>query len=189
MKKIIIGSALALSLGMFLNLQAKECYNANTIDVKWVSYKTMAKIGVGGNFSQINLHIQNTNTSTLKAMLEGATVDLNLKHLDAHMTLKNSNIVKFFTSGLGDKKISTKIISVDEKSLSIEITLNKITQTIPMKYSLKDSHILATGVIDALDFNLVPALRVLNKNVSGHKNKGWNDISISFNMPYNTKCQ
>ena len=186
MKKIILASLVALS---FTSLQAKECFNSNSIDVTWVSYKTMAKIGVGGNFSKTDFSVANANAGSIVKMLEGSSVKLSLSDIDAHMALKNQNIAKFFTANLSTKKITAKIISADEKKLLVSITLNGKTQKIPMSYTTKESHIVASGVIDALDFDLVPALRTLNKNVAGHKNKGWNDISIAFDMPYTTTCK
>ena len=186
MKKIILASLVALS---FSSLYAKECFNSDSINVKWASYKTMAKIGVGGNFSKTDLSIANANASTLTRMLKGSSVKLSLRDIDAHLALKNINIGKFFTANLSTKNITAKIISADAKKLMVSITLNGKTQNIPMSYITKKSHIVATGVIDAVDFDLVPALRTLNKNVAGHKNKGWNDISIAFDMPYTSTCR
>ena len=186
MKKIILASLVALS---FTTLNAKECFNSDSIDVKWVSYKTLAKIGVGGNFSKTDLSVAHANAATVAKMLEGSSVSLSLGDIDAHMALKNQNIAEFFTANLSTKNIIAKIISADAKKLLVSITLNGKTQKIPMSYTTKDGHIQANGVIDALDFDLVPALRTLNKNVAGHKNKGWNDISIAFDMPYTTTCK
>ncbi len=188
MKKIILSATLALmGFGLFSSaLQAKECFHAKSIDVKWVSYKTMAKIGVGGNFSSSSFAQETEDATSTAVMLQGATVKLSLANLDAHNPTKNSNIAEYFVANLSAKEINAKIVSADEKQLTVAITLNKRTQNIPMSYTIKNSKIIANGVIDALDFDLVPALRTLNKNVSGHKNKGWNDISIAFEMPFTT---
>jgi len=191
MKKIILSSAIALmGMGFFASsLQASECYNANELDVRWMSFKTMAKIGVGGNFSQSTLKLAHKNAKTPATMLEDATVTLSLSNIDAHNPTKNSNIAEFFVANLAAKNITAKIVKADEKQLSVAITLNKKTLNIPMSYKVKGTNIVAVGVIDALDFDLVPALRTLNKNVAGHKNKGWNDISIAFDMPFTTTCK
>jgi hypothetical protein len=188
MKKIILSTSLALlGLGLFSSaLQAKECFTAKSIDVTWISYKTMAKIGVGGNFSSTLFTPAHKDASSTAIMLQGATVKLSLINLDAHNATKNSNIAEFFVANLSAKEINAKIVSADDKKLTVAITLNKKTHNIPMHYTIKNSKIIAKGVIDALDFDLVPALRTLNKNVAGHKNKGWNDIAIAFDMPFTT---
>ena len=187
MKKIILSSVLALIISV--TLTASECYNANELDVRWMSFKTMAKIGVGGNFSQSTLKLVHKNAKTPATMLEGASVTLSLANIDAHNPTKNSNIAEFFVANLAAKNIMAKIVKADDKQLSVAITLNKKTLNIPMSYKIKGTNIVAVGVIDALDFDLVPALRTLNKNVAGHKNKGWNDISIAFDMPFTTTCK
>jgi hypothetical protein len=179
-----------MALGLLTtSLQAKECYNAESLNVKWISYKTLAKIGVGGNFSNTLFTTAHKDASSALMMLQDATVKLSLSKLDAHNPTKNSNIAQFFVANLSSKDVQAKIVTADEKKLTVAITLNKKTLNIPMSYKIDNSKIIATGVIDALDFDLVPALRTLNKNVAGHKNKGWNDISIAFEMPFTTTCK
>lgn len=187
MKKLLIAALTLFTLSS--SLLAKECYNSNSLDVRWMSFKTLAKIGVAGNFSKTHFTLANKNASSLQKMLKGATVTLSLADLDAHNPLKNSNIATFFVKNLASKKIEATIASVDAKQLGVSITLNKKTLTIPMSYKVLDSKVVAVGVIDAVDFDLVPALRTLNTNVAGHKNKGWNDISIAFEMPFTSVCK
>jgi hypothetical protein len=176
-------------LALSSNVQAKSCFNSDKIDVKWVSYKTLAKIGVSGNFSKVDLKITNKDAKDVQTLLTSARLDISLDAIDAHMDLKNSNIAKFFTALLDDKEIKTKIISATEKNLQLEVTLNGTTQTIPMSYESTESKVTAKGVIDGLDFGLTKALKSLNINVSGHKKKGWSDISISFEMDVSSECK
>ncbi len=191
MNKTIKTITLSLVSVMILSTlgQAKECYNAQGIDVTWTSYKTLAKIGVGGNFSDVTLGVVNKNASDIKTLLTGSSVQTTLDSIDAHLALKNSNIATYFTANLDAKSISAKIISVTNKGLQLEITLNKITKVIPMKYTVAEGKVHAEGVIDALDFRLIRALRTLNTNVAGHKKKGWNDISIGFDMSVTSTCK
>jgi len=190
MNRIIGKSALSLMVLAVLGtaVEAKECFNTNKIDVTWTSYKTLAKIGVGGNFSKVDLKIVNKDASDVKKMLLNAEIRTSLEALDAKMDLKNSNIAKFFTANLADKVVIAKVILVTNKKLDVSITLNKVTKTIPMSYTVEKGIVKATGVIDGLDYKLVPALGILNMNVAGHKKKGWNDIAIGFELPYDTSC-
>ena len=191
MNKVLKNTTLSFVSAMILSTlgHAKECYNAEAIDVTWKSYKTLAKIGVGGNFSDITLGVVNKNASDIKTLLTDSSVQTSLDSIDAHLALKNSNIATYFTANLDTKSISAKIISVTDKGLQLEITLNKITKVIPMKYTVAEGKVHGTGVIDALDFRLIRALRTLNMNVAGHKKKGWNDISIAFDMSVSNKCK
>ena len=191
MNKILKTASLSLACAIALTItgQAKECYNGSGLNVKWVSYKTLAKIGVGGNFSKVHLSIANKDAIDLKTMLNGASVNMVLDSLDAHMALKNSNITKFFTANLDAIDVSAKIVSTSEKGLFIDVTLNKTTKTIPMTYSVENHMVKAKGVIDAQDFGLTKALHELNMNVGGHKKIGWNDIDIAFTMSVSNNCK
>ena len=47
--------ALLASLTLASTLSAKECINLDKIDVKWTSFKTLAKVGVSGTFNKVEL--------------------------------------------------------------------------------------------------------------------------------------
>lgn len=183
LKVLTLSSVLLIS-----SLSAKECINLGEIDVNWTSYKTLKKVGVSGSFSKIDL-ITEKNKDTLKEALLNTLVKINLKDIDAKAQVKTNNILKYFVSYLDDTNIQAKIVSVYEDSLELEIFLNNKREIIPMDYKKVGNKIIANGVIDALDFNLALALKVLNKNVAGHLNKGWFDIPISFDLDYNNKCK
>jgi hypothetical protein len=183
LKVLTLSSALLIS-----SLSAKECVNINDIEVNWTSYKTMSKVGVSGTFSKVDL-LTEENKDTLKEALLNSFVKINLKDIDAKAEIKTNNILKYFVSYLDDSIIQAKIVSVYKDSLEVEIFLNNKRNIIPMNYKKDANKIIAKGVIDALDFDLSPALKVLNNNVAGHLNKGWFDIPISFDLSYNNKCK
>jgi len=168
-------------------LSAKECVNIKKLDVNWTSYKTLEKIGVSGHFNNVNIKSKQ-NASNINHLLLNTTVNLNMSHLDADNDMKNSAINKFFVNNLSTKNVSANVVSLYEKSLDVKIMLNGVTKVIPMKYTIDEGKIKAMGVIDALDFGLASALKILNTAVAGHLNKGWYDIPISFDITYNTKC-
>ena len=185
-KTLLLAPLGALLLSSVLN--AKECVNIETLNIGWTSYKTMAKIGVSGTFNDVKL-TKSKDTSNVKAALVGTSVELNVENIDAKAAIKTSNILKFFAPKLASKKIKATIVKVNEKTLDLQIALNGKTQTVPMKYTLDGGVMLASGVIDARDFALESALENLNANVAGHKNKGWLDIDINFELVYNNKCK
>ena len=190
MKNIIKKSAVTLMALAVLGsvVDAKECFNTDKIDVTWTSYKTLAKIGVGGNFSKVDLKVANKDAVDVKKMLLDAEITTSLEVLDANMDVKNINIAKFFTANIDDKTVVAKVVSGTDNKLGVSITLNKVTQTIPMSYTVEEGKIKAIGVIDGLDYKLVPALGILNMNVGGHKKKGWNDIRIGFELSFASGC-
>lgn len=189
MKAKIIKNALVASALIFSStLSAKECVNLDKVNVKWTSFKTLEKIGVSGTFKKVQLSSKE-NSSSLKEALESAKVKINISDIDANAAIKTNNILKYFVTNLETKNIDAKIKNVYDKSLEIELYLNGKKQIIPMSFTNKNNTIMAKGVIDALDFNLSPALKILNTEVAGHLNKGWYDIPIYFNLAYLKECK
>lgn len=168
-------------------LVAKECVNIEKLNVGWTSFKTLEKIGVSGNFRDIKI-LSGKNSSDIKELLVNTKVKLQMEKLDAGEDIKNNAIKKFFVNNLASKDVDAKVVGLSGDTLSLEITLNGITKVIPMKYEMSKNEVKSKGVIDALDFGLGSALRVLNTSVAGHLNKGWYDIPISFDLMYNKKC-
>lgn len=180
-----------LALGSLLfatTISAKECINLSKLDVKWTSYKTLEKVGVSGGFSKVDL-ITEKNEDSLKEALLNTMVKISLKDIDAKAAIKTNNILNYFVKHLDNTNIQAKVVSVYTNSLDMEIFLNNERKIIPMKYKKENGKIVATGVIDALDFSLAPALKVLNTQVAGHLNKGWYDIPLSFTLNYSNRCK
>ena len=90
-----------------------------------------------------------------------------------------------------DGNISAKVISVktnneSEGTVNVAITMNSITQEIPMRYLYKKGLIKAVGYIDLFDFNATNALREINDACFDlHAGKTWNDVVISFELQVN----
>lgn len=169
-------------------LNANECININKIQTKWTAFKTLEKIPVSGTFNKIEL-ITQKNKSTIKDALLDAYAKIDFKNIDAKSKDKTNNILKYFVSNLENTTIEAKIIRVYIKTLDIELTLNKNRKVIPMKYKVAQNKVIVKGVIDIQDFNLLPAFKVLNKQVAGHQNKGWSDIPIKFELFYTKSCK
>ena len=184
--KALLFSVLTTAL-LFTSLNARECIDIKSVDIDWTSYKTMAKIGVSGTFNGVTLS-KSKDTSTLNSALVGTSVSIQLKSINAKAAIKTSNIVKFFIAKLSTKSIHAKITKLGDKTLALEILLNGRKQVIPMKYTLDGGVMQASGVIDARDFSIESALRNLNIHVPAHRNKGWLDIAIGFELIYTDAC-
>ena len=185
-KTLLLAPLSALLLSTSLN--AAECVNIKSVNIGWTSYKTLAKIGVSGTFKDVIL-TKSKDTSNIKTALVGTKVTLNLANIDAKAAIKTSNILKYFVPELSTKGITATIVKVGEKRLALKILLNGRKQIIPMNYTLDGGVMLADGFIDARDFGMESALGNLNHHVAGHKNKGWLDIAIRFELIYDNKCK
>jgi len=175
------------SILLFTSLNAEECIDIKSVNVGWTSYKTMAKIAVSGTFDNVKI-IRSEDTSDINTSLIGTSVVLNMLRINANSAEKTNNILRFFLPKLSTRGIHATITRVNDRSLALEVLLNGRKQLIPMKYTMENGVIQATGFIDARDFGIDNALRNLNKSISAHRNKGWLDIAISFELIYEDKC-
>ena len=169
------------------SVNAAECVDIKSLNIGWTSYKTLAKIGVSGTFKDVKL-TKSKDTANINTALIGTSVTLNLANIDAKAAIKTSNILKYFAPELSTQGITATIVKVEEKRLALKILLNGRKQIIPMNYTLNGGVMLADGVIDARNFGIESALGNLNRHVAGHKNKGWLDIAIRFELIYDNKC-
>ena len=176
-----------LCASLFASSLSAQCININKADVNWTSFKTLSKVGVSGTFKEVKLETKKNASSTKEALLN-SSVKISMKNIDAKADEKTNNILKYFVANLENEKIKAKVINVYDETLDLTITLNGKTKTIPMKYVIRENNIVSSGVIDALDFDLAPALKILNTEVAGHLNKGWYDVPVGFELSYNTTC-
>jgi len=188
MKKIILAMATVYSLG-----QAGGCLltQTNKIDVNWKAYKTLAKIGVGGKFTDISYSPNKLEAKNFKELLVGSKVMIDTRKIDTKNPDRDETLVKFFFNKLSDNQIEGVITDIKAFErvknkprsgvVAISLSFNKITLIIPMGYVYKDNKFIAKGNIDLADFGATSALKSINKSCFDlHKGKTWSDVSIEF---------
>lgn len=183
MKKII------LLLLIFATVSfASECrYQVKKINVDWKAYKTPLKIGVGGTFDRVTLKAADKDSK--KSFLESSTVIIDTSSINSKNSGRDAKLVKYFFDVQNVKKIIAKVISIERSIINIDITMNGITKTIPMKLNIGDT-VQAKGNIDLADFNMLPSLSSINKACFDlHKGKTWQDVEIRFNLQMQKKCK
>ena len=165
---------------------------SNEMNVTWKGYKTLAKLGVAGQFTGVTYTPNAKEGKNFKALLVGSKVSIDLSKIDTKNKGRDNTLVENFFSKLGRKSIEANIVSLkaDEKEngkrvyhgmVDVNVTMNNKTLLIPMKYHYKEEKFSATGTIDLFDFQADGALKSLNKSCFvQHKGKTWNDVTIGF---------
>lgn len=166
---------------------AGECkYEVKTLHVGWEAYKTPLKIGVGGTFDKVTLNA--TNKTSKKSFLETSTLTIDTSSINSKNKGRDAKLIKYFFAVQNADKITAKVISVTDKIININITMNGISKNIPMKYDGEDK-IKAKGYIDLADFNMLPSLAGINKACfAKHKGKTWQDVTIKFTLQTRKNC-
>ena len=189
MKKILLSLLTMASLA-----SADGCLltQSGDMNVTWKAYKTLAKLGVAGAFTDVNYVANKKEGKNFKELLVGSKVSIDLSKINTNNEARDKTLVSNFFSKLSGKTIEGVIVALkaDKKEkgkrvyhgvVDVNITMNHKTLLIPMKYDYKKENFTATGTIDLFDFAANDALKSINQSCFDlHKGKTWNDVTIGF---------
>ena len=183
MKKIII-SGLLLAITAF----AQCTYQSDTAKVTWKAFKTYEKIGVAGSFNQITFTPK--TAQNLEELLTGSRVLIDTKSVNSGNAGRDATLVASFFKIQNVTSIDAKIVSVKDAKALVQITMNEITKTIPMAYTVQEGKVVAKGTIDLGDFTMLSSLQAINKSCFDlHGGKTWQDVEIGFEIPTKSDCK
>lgn len=188
MKKIAVFVVL-LVLGS--SALAGDC-EVESFSVNWTAFKTPAKIGVKGSFTKPELETRQKKDVCLMSFLPTTTVHIDTSSVKTDSTERDANIVNAFFKNMTGEYIDAiiKRVDLEKKELSVEITMNDITQTIFMPFTYEDKTFHAIGKIDVLNFSASEALKALNTVcLKEHEGKTWSDVEVSFTIKMKTECR
>ncbi len=188
MKKLLLTLALLYTMahaGGCILTQSKE------MNVDWKAYKTLGKIGVGGKFTSLDYTPVALEGKNFRELLVGSKVTIDMSKIDTGNQVRDKTLVAFFFNKMRDNKINATIedIKADKYTkgqprtgiLSVMITMNEKSLSIPMKYHFEKGHFKAEGTIDLADFDALTALASINKSCYDlHSGKTWRDVTIGF---------
>ncbi len=161
------------------------------INVTWKAYKTLGKIGVGGQFTSVKYTPAALEGKNFKELFVGSTVTIDATKINTGNSSRDDTLVRMFFKKLKSSTIEAKIIAIKSDKhvrgkprtgiMDAMITMNEKTLSIPMKFHYKKGHLTATGTIDLFDFAASDALASINKSCYDlHSGKTWSDVSIGF---------
>ena len=190
MKKVLL-SLLAL---FSISHAATGCVLVQPADmnVTWKAYKTLGKLGVGGQFTSVKYTPAALEGKNFKELFVGSKVSIDTTKITTGNPTRDETLVKMFFQKLKTTTIEAKIINIKKTDkhtkgkprtgmIDVEITMNEQTLIIPMMYTYEKGLFTAKGTIDLLDFTATDALASINKSCYDlHKGKTWSDVTIGF---------
>ena len=183
---------LVLSCLLGSSLMAAEC-EIDSFSVNWTAFKTPTKIGVSGTFEKPNLETCPSKGGCLLSNLPATTVHIDTSSVKTDNEKRDATIVSAFFKNMVEGQYIDAIIKrvdIEAKELSVEITMNDITQTIFMNFVQDEKTFTAKGKIDVLNFSASDALSALNEACfEKHKGKTWSEVEISFVMVMSNACK
>jgi len=194
MNKILLSLVTILTMTYATEPAATGCVlvQPNTMNVSWKAYKTLGKIGVGGKFTSVTYTPHALEGKNFKELFVGSKVSIDLSKIDTGNPGRDETLVKDFFSVMKGKTIEGEIVDIKKTDkhekgkprtgvVSVKLTMNEKTLTIPMKYIYNEGKFDASGTIDLFDFAANDALASINKSCFDlHKGKTWSDVSIGF---------
>lgn len=174
---------------IFSSLLFSECnFSLKNETVEWQAYKTLAKLGVNGKFDVIDMYSH--NDKSIESLLSSTSLKIDTLSVNSNNKDRDKTLIKSFFKVQNVDTIDAKVLSVDKDNVEVEITLNKVTKTIPMKLVNNSKNIELKGVIDLADFDMLKSLSSINKACYDlHKGKTWQDVAISFKADIAKDCE
>ena len=166
--------------------------------VQWTAFKTSEKIGVGGQFDEVNV-VAGQKSTKITEVLETIKFSINTASTNTTNEARDKKIIDaFFGTMITTDLILGQIKSAEgnnENGTCIAlITLNDVESEVNLTYALNDNVLILTGEMDINNWNGQAALTALNE-VCSEKHKGedgesitWPTIALNIEATLSKKC-
>lgn len=183
MKRFVLLTTMAFSA-----LSFADCtYEITSVKNSWKAFKTYEKLGVVGAFNDAQLNTK--SASTIESAIANSSLSIDTSKVNTGNAGRDATLVESFFKVQGVSKIDAKMKSVSNGKALADISMNHMTKTIPMSYTVNENKIMGKGVIDLADFGMIPSLGSINKACYDlHAGKTWQDVEIGFEMELKKKC-
>jgi len=173
-------------------LFAASC-EVESMTVNWTAFESSEKRGVKGSFDTLNFEAHQKKDDCAFSYFTMATVHIDTGSVNTENKERDKTLVTAFFKHMIDGQYIDAIIKrvdLDKQELSVEITMNDVSQSIYMPYTFDNKRLKADGKIDLLNFLASPALSSINE-ASSQKGKGkvWSDIDIAFELVLKEACE
>jgi len=156
----------------------------NNSKINWTAYKTTAKVPVKGEFTQFSIENSKKGTTVVEA-LNGAQFKIPVSSLSTKDTIRDGKLKKsFFGSMINTSKITGTIHIDNDTSGKVAITMNGISQDLPITYSIEGEMVTIEAVMNLDNWKAQAAIEALNvvcKDLHTGDDgisKTWNDVKI-----------
>ena len=166
--------------------------------VRWTAFKTTAKVGVGGQFDQVNVTAGDKSTK-ITDLLETIKFNIPTSSTNTANEGRDSKIVESFFSVMNETDIILgQVKSVEGDNISgtctFYLTINNVEKETVLNYTVEDATVKLTGEIDMVDFGAEAAVAALNE-VCGPLHTGedgvtktWSVVELSIETTLTKEC-
>ena len=195
MKKIKMLSAVLIILTLLVSCKdtkkeevsiSKKSYSveAKTTTINWIAYKTTDKVPVKGQFTKVNFPKNKKGNTSIDA-LNDLQFEIPVSSLFTKDTIRDGKLKKYFFGSLKNTSTILGIIKMNnETSGSVELTMNGISQVLPITYVISDQMVTIEAILDLDNWKAQLALKALNEvckdlhSGSDGIPKTWSEVKI-----------
>lgn len=197
MKKVLLSSILAL---LTTSVIAGECnytpdkdqfsfgftaygFPDKSYDVKDNTFTEYQLSSESGKLLNASIDIK---TASVDTTADPRNWDRSGEWPEPTLKMRNQNIInglfKNFTDG---ESIKATISGITSSDIELSVTMNGVTKTVTMPYTVTDGVLNAKGTLDLADYNTDAAMQAFNAicSSSWHRGKTWTDVDIYFSVP------
>jgi polyisoprenoid-binding protein YceI len=168
-------------------------YNSDSTTVNWEAFKTTERKGVKGHFTEFEVTGTSEGSTPVEVFSE-ATFVIQTNSVNTGMELRDNRIINnFFKVFVNTATITGKVKSLSDTTGVLEISLNEMTNDIPVLVISNGNKFALEGEIDLGLFNGQPAVDSLNEVcIDVHKGadgitKLWPDVKIKVSTVLTAK--
>ncbi|MBL4594167.1 MAG: YceI family protein [Flavobacteriales bacterium] len=153
--------------------------------VRWTAFKTSDKIGVGGQFDQVNVTAGEKSTK-ITDVLESIKFNIPTSSTNTSNEDRDSKIVASFFGAMNETDIilgQVKSATGDNTSgtCTFYLTINNIEKETVLDYTVEGSTVKLTGEIDMVDFGAEGAVASLNE-ICGALHTGEDGVTKTWSV-------
>lgn len=149
--------------------------------LEWTGFKTPAKKGVKGTFTNIKLDNVNSVGTAATDELAGANFTIITSSVSSGDAKRDQNINNFLFKKMAGQNITGTFGKFTANQVPIQITMNNVTKKIPFNFEQKGDTLVVKGTVDIVkDFSATGALASFAEACKVmHEGKTWSDVNIT----------
>lgn len=158
--------------------------NASRTTVEWTAFKTTAKAPVKGKFTTLNL-INSKPASTPLDAYKDLEFSIPVSSIFTENEDRDNKLKEFFFGAMANTELlSGKFTFDNENKCSLSITMNDVTHSVPVEFTIEGNKVAFKGSINLTDWNGADAIASINKACFDlHKgedgvSKTWDEVLI-----------
>lgn len=169
-------------------------YDESSTILTWTAFKLTEKVGVDGSFDEIN--VTANESEEMFGVLTGATFSIPVVSVNSQDDVRDPKIRDAFFGTMTETEFITgEIVSIDETTAQLNITMNGINVEYTGEVSVDAETITMKTTIDILDFGGQPSIDeigiVCEEKHTGEDgvNKFWSDVNIAVQTKLIKECK